>query len=73
MGLDKANFIYNTGSISFILAFIILHTIVLPVFKLFIRLGYNGPGRILHKMNMDWDDLIGVYVRMWHEQFITFI
>jgi len=73
MGLDQANFIYNTGSISFILMYIILRTVVLPIFKLLIRLGYNGPGRILHKMNMEWDDLIGTYVIFWHEQFIAFI
>jgi len=73
MGLDCANFVYNTGSISFILVVIIARTLVLPAIKLLIKWGYNGPGRIWHKMDMEWDDVIGTYVRMWHEQFITFI
>ena len=67
MGVDQANFIYNTGSISFVLIFIMVRTAVVPLLNYLIRRGYKGPGRILHKMTMKWDDVIGMWVRLWHE------
>ena len=52
MGVDQANFVYNTGSISFVLIFIMVRSAVIPLLNFLIRRGYTGPGRIIHKTAM---------------------
>jgi len=73
MGIDNANFVKNAGSASLVLIIFLLHTFVIPLVKILRKRGWNGPGSILKKIDMDYDNIIGMWIRLWHEQLITFI